>query len=45
MILTGTSHGIRQDLFAHGIKPPLVGYGRTIETALRKLRAAAGSGP
>jgi SulP family sulfate permease len=45
VILTGTSHGIRQELFAHGIKPPLVGYGRTIETALRKLRGAPGSGP
>ena len=41
VILTGTSHGIRQELFAHAIKPPLVGYDRTIETALKKLRRQA----
>jgi len=41
VILTGTSHGIRQELFAHAIKPPLVGYDRTIEAALRKLRRHA----
>lgn len=41
VILTGTSHGIRQELFAHAIKPPLVGYDRTIEAALRKLRRQA----
>ena len=41
VILTGTSHGIRQELFAHAIKPPMVGYDRTIEAALRKLRRHA----
>jgi sulfate permease, SulP family len=38
LILTGTSHDIRDELFKHGIKPPLVGYARTIDAALHKLR-------
>jgi sulfate permease, SulP family len=38
VILSGTSRGIRQELFTHGIKPPLVSYERTIEVALHKLR-------
>ncbi|KAA0577081.1 SulP family inorganic anion transporter [Azospirillum sp. Sh1] len=38
VILTGTSHALRQDLFNHGLKPPLVAYERTIEVSLRKLR-------
>lgn len=45
VILSGTSHGIRQVLFAHGIKPPLVTYDRSIETALRKLQTARASAP
>ncbi len=34
--LTGTSHAMRLELFAHGLKPPLVHYDRTVETALRR---------
>jgi sulfate permease, SulP family len=37
LVLTGTSHEIRQELFAHGIKPPLAGYERSIAAALEKL--------
>lgn len=39
--LTGTSHTMRQELFALGLKPPLVHYDRTVETALRRTRRAA----
>ncbi|WP_434623319.1 SulP family inorganic anion transporter [Azospirillum sp. B2RO_4] len=42
VILTGTSHALRQDLFSHGLKPPLVAYERTIEVGLRKLRRSDG---
>jgi len=38
IVLTGTSHDVRKDLFAHGIKPPLVGYERGIDDAIAKLR-------
>ncbi len=38
VVLTGTSHDVRRELFAHGIKPPLVGYERSIGEALPKLR-------
>jgi SulP family sulfate permease len=38
--LTGTTHPIRRDLFAHGVKPPLVSYERTIEDALKQSRKA-----
>jgi sulfate permease, SulP family len=34
--LTGTSHAMRVELFAHGLKPPLVRYDRTVEMALRR---------
>jgi SulP family sulfate permease len=34
--LTGTSHVMRVELFAHGLKPPLVRYDRTVETALHR---------
>jgi len=34
VILTGTSHDIREALFAQGIKPPLVRYQRSITAAL-----------
>ena len=37
VVLTGTTHDVREELFAHGIKPPLVRYERSIETALGKL--------
>ncbi len=36
--LTGTSHAMRQELFGHGLKPPLVHYDRTVETALHRIR-------
>lgn len=42
MVLTGTSHALRKVLFAHNVKPPLVSYESTIETAIRKIRAARG---
>lgn len=34
--LTGTSHAMREQLFGHGLKPPLVRYDRNIESALRR---------
>ncbi|WP_417813723.1 SulP family inorganic anion transporter [Thalassospira alkalitolerans] len=39
VILTGTSHDVRRELFAHGIKPPLVHYEPDIEKAVGRLRA------
>ncbi len=39
VILTGTSHDVRRELFVHGIKPPLVHYEQTIEKAVRRARA------
>ncbi|MEQ8286772.1 SulP family inorganic anion transporter [Thalassospira sp.] len=39
VILTGTSHDVRRELFVHGIKPPLVHYEQTIEKAVRRVRA------
>jgi SulP family sulfate permease len=39
--LTGTSHNMRLELFAHGLKPPLVHYDRTVETALHRTRHMA----
>lgn len=38
IVLTGTSHELRRDLFAHGIKPPVVTYERTIEEGIAKMR-------
>jgi sulfate permease, SulP family len=38
--LTGTSHDVRKDLFAHGIKPPLVHYAHGIQDAVKKAQAA-----
>ena len=40
VVLTGTNHEVRQELFVHGVKPPLVRYERSIDTALAKLRKA-----
>jgi SulP family sulfate permease len=40
VVLTGTNHDVRQELFVHGVKPPLVRYERSIDTALEKLRNA-----
>lgn len=39
VILTGTSHDLRRELFANGIKPPLVHYETDIEKAVGRLRA------
>jgi len=44
VIFTGTHHDVRQELFVHSLKPPLVRYERSIETALAKLRRARLSG-
>lgn len=38
VVLTGTSKAIRHELFLHGIKPPLVRYERSIDSAVSKLR-------
>lgn len=38
LVLTGTSHDIRKELFAHGVKRPLATYERTVDLALRKLK-------
>ena len=42
--LTGTSHPMRLELFAHGLKPPRVHYDRTIDAALHRTGAARMSG-
>ena len=41
VVLTGTSHAVRKELFAHGIKPPMVGYAPTIERAVQNLSTIA----
>jgi SulP family sulfate permease len=38
VVLVGTTKPIRRELFLHGIKPPLVGYQRSVDAALAKLR-------
>jgi SulP family sulfate permease len=38
VVLTGTSHQVRSDLFAQGIKPPLVSFERSVEVALSRSR-------
>ncbi len=40
LVLTGTTHEVREGLFAHGLKPPLVHYERSIDVALSKLHYA-----
>ena len=40
VILTGTSHDLRREFFAHDLKPPRVQYERTIEAALAKVKAS-----
>lgn len=37
VLLSGTSHQMREELFSHGLKPPLVHYKRTVETALHEI--------
>lgn len=39
VILTGTSHDLRRELFAHDIKPPVVHYETDIEKAVGRFRA------
>ncbi|MFC0267874.1 SulP family inorganic anion transporter [Kushneria aurantia] len=41
--LTGTNHDMRRVLFANGVRPPLVGYERSIEAAVSKLRRTPSS--
>lgn len=41
LVFTGTTHEMRQILFANGIKPPLARFDRSVEDALRKLRRIA----
>lgn len=36
--LTGTTHAMRRELFAHGLKPPLVRYAPGIPEALRRAK-------
>ena len=38
--LTGTTRPIRRELFAQGVRPPLVGYEGTIEAAVSKFKPA-----
>jgi len=38
VMLTGTTHDLRVQLFAHGMKPPKVAYESSILLGLRKLR-------
>ncbi|MBI3451303.1 MAG: SulP family inorganic anion transporter [Rhodospirillales bacterium] len=38
VVLTGTSDNVRRELLAHGVKPPLLSYKRSIEDALVKVR-------
>jgi sulfate permease, SulP family len=40
VILAGTSHALREELFAHGAKPPLATYAHSVEAALRKLKSS-----
>jgi sulfate permease, SulP family len=40
VVLTGTNRGVREELFVHGVRPPLVGYESSIDVALQELRKA-----
>jgi len=42
VVLTGTSHEIRKELFLHGIKPPLVSYEPSIDKAVATVRRVVG---
>lgn len=44
LVLTGTSHDMRRELFVHGIKPPLVAYERTIEDAVSRIHGPGSDG-
>jgi SulP family sulfate permease len=39
VLFTATNRGVRETLFVHGLKPPLVRYERSIDRALGKLSA------
>lgn len=41
VILSGTTHDVRRELFAHGVKPRLVSYERTLDEAIARARAIA----
>jgi len=43
VVLTGASRAVRQDLFAHGIRPPLVEYAPDIATAVEGLNRDLGT--
>jgi sulfate permease, SulP family len=45
IMLTGTTHDMRVQLFAQGIKPPLASYERDIDMAERKLRRTIDADP
>lgn len=40
VVLTGATSDVRKDLLAHGIRPPLVQYEASVETALETVRRA-----
>ncbi|HEY9057943.1 MAG TPA: SulP family inorganic anion transporter [Aurantimonas sp.] len=42
VVLTGTSHEIRKELFLHGIKPPLASYEPSIDKAVTTVRRVIG---
>lgn len=44
VMLTGTSHNVRRELFGQGVKPPRVGYERSIDVAVSKWRKALAAG-
>lgn len=39
LIFTGTTRDVRRTLFAQGLKPPLVRYDRSLDTALARIHA------
>jgi SulP family sulfate permease len=40
VVLTGANDEVREELQLHGVRPPLVGYERSIDVALEELRKA-----
>lgn len=43
ILLTGTTEALRTELFAQGIRPPMVQFETTIETALARLNLTGGA--
>lgn len=43
LLLTGASQDLRRELFAHGIRPPLVGYETSIPEAVARIKRGAGA--